>query len=86
MLRTWKSGGMIAYFAAQQERKQMATKKRFIAGAQCPECQEQDSVMLYAESGVEVMECVACGYRKHQAPDAAEQKAGGEVIGVFKPE
>ncbi|MBY5993051.1 YheV family putative zinc ribbon protein [Ferrimonas balearica] len=64
----------------------MAIKKRFIAGARCPECQEQDSVMLYSESGVEVMECVACGYRKHQAPEPAEKQASGEVIGVFKPE
>lgn len=62
-------------------------KKRFIAGAHCPQCQEADSIMLYAEQGVEVMECVACGYKKRQGSEPAQRQAGsGEVIGVFKPE
>ncbi|SHI26147.1 YheV family putative zinc ribbon protein [Ferrimonas marina] len=65
----------------------MVSKKRFIAGASCPQCQEQDSIMLYNEAGVEVMECVACGYRKRQTDEATQQQAGeGEVIGVFKPD
>ncbi len=42
--------------------------------------------MLYLENNVEVMECVSCGYRKHQGSDAAEKQASGDVIGVFKPE
>lgn len=65
----------------------MAIKKRFIAGATCPECKESDSVMLYSEDGVEVMECVACGHLQRQAPEPVQAQAGGaEVIGVFKPE
>ncbi|WP_298443685.1 YheV family putative zinc ribbon protein [uncultured Ferrimonas sp.] len=61
-------------------------RKRFIAGATCPKCSDKDSIMLYLENNVEVMECVSCGYRKHQGSDAAEKQASGDVIGVFKPE
>ncbi|GAA4884102.1 YheV family putative zinc ribbon protein [Ferrimonas pelagia] len=65
----------------------MVTKKRFIAGATCPQCQQQDSIMLYAQSGVEVMECVECGHQRRQGSAPAQQQAGsGEVIGLFKPE
>lgn len=61
-------------------------RKRFIAGATCPKCNDQDSIMLYSENQVEIMECVSCGYRKHQGDDAAEKQASGDLIGVFTPE
>lgn len=38
------------------------TKKRFIAGAVCPACSEQDKLMMWSEEGVPHRECVACGY------------------------
>ncbi len=62
-------------------------KKRFIAGASCPECQAMDSIMLFAENGVEVMECVECGHQQRQADAPAQKQAGaGQIIGVFTPE
>ncbi|TKB50968.1 YheV family putative zinc ribbon protein [Ferrimonas aestuarii] len=65
----------------------METKKRFIAGARCPKCQVEDSIMLFMENGVEVMECVDCGHQQRQAEAPAEKQAGGgEVIGVFNPD
>ena len=38
------------------------TKKRFIAGAVCPACSEQDKLMMWSEDDVPHRECVACGY------------------------
>ena len=38
------------------------TKKRFIAGAVCPRCSEMDKIMMYKVDGVDVRECVACGF------------------------
>ncbi|QMV63277.1 YheV family putative zinc ribbon protein [Pseudomonas berkeleyensis] len=37
-------------------------KKRFIAGAVCPACSEQDKIQMWDEDGVPHRECVACGY------------------------
>ena len=45
-------------------------KKRFIAGASCPECKAMDTMMLYREHDVEKVECVECGHKMAQ-PDNA---------------
>lgn len=37
-------------------------KRRFIAGAVCPACSEQDKLMMWNVDGVPHRECVACGY------------------------
>lgn len=46
----------------------MRQKKRFIAGASCPECNAMDTMMLYKEHDVEKVECVQCGHKMTQ-PD-----------------
>jgi uncharacterized protein len=61
-------------------------KKRFIAGAVCPQCQSMDTMMLYMEHGVEKVECVRCGHHQSQAGKEVEAAGNGELIGVFKPE
>ncbi len=63
-------------------------KKRFIAGAVCPECKAMDTLMLFFRDNVEQVECVKCGYHKTR-PEAHVEKAARSnenVIGVFKPE
>jgi uncharacterized metal-binding protein (TIGR02443 family) len=63
-------------------------KKRFIAGASCPECKAIDTMMLYIENNVEKVKCVQCGFQMAQ-PGAQVEKASRpseSVIGVFKPE
>ncbi len=44
----------------------MRQKKRFIAGASCPECKAMDTMMLYKEHDVEKVECVQCGHKMTQ--------------------
>lgn len=63
-------------------------KKRFIAGAKCPECGAQDSTMLYMENGVEKTECVECHFQQSQVSDDVGQASqqADQVIGLFKPE
>ena len=36
--------------------------KRFIAGAVCPRCAEQDRIRAWDVDGVRHRECVACGF------------------------
>ncbi|WP_416306825.1 YheV family putative zinc ribbon protein [Neptunicella sp. SCSIO 80796] len=64
------------------------TKKRFIAGAVCPKCQELDSIMLFWQDNIEQLECVKCGYHDSQPGDKVQQASRNEekVIGVFKPD
>ncbi|PSJ44022.1 DNA-binding protein [Zobellella endophytica] len=61
-------------------------KKRFIAGAVCPQCQAMDTMMLYLEHGVEKVECVSCGHSQSQTKAEVDEAGGGEVIGLFRPE
>ncbi len=65
----------------------MKTKKRFIAGATCSQCNEMDTLMLYLENGVEKVECVACHHVMAKPGEDVEQQARSneQVIGVFKP-
>lgn len=42
-------------------------KKRFIAGAVCPQCGETDKTLLYQQAGDEVSECVSCGYKRFKS-------------------
>lgn len=37
-------------------------RKRFIAGAVCPECGKEDKIFVYQKDGEDVSECNACGY------------------------
>ncbi|ALU43460.1 MULTISPECIES: YheV family putative zinc ribbon protein [Pseudoalteromonas] len=66
----------------------MRKKKRFIAGASCPECHEADVMMLYKEHDVEKVECVKCGHIMTQPKEAvqASTRQFEQVIGVFRPE
>jgi uncharacterized metal-binding protein (TIGR02443 family) len=41
-----------------------SNKKRFIAGAKCPSCDQSDKLVLFLEEGFETFECVACGYKE----------------------
>ena len=63
-------------------------KKRFIAGATCPSCHAQDTLMLFLENNVEKVSCVRCDYEKSQVNGKVEAKSGdgGNVIGIFRPE
>ena len=42
-------------------------KRRFIAGAICPQCREIDKIVIYTEEGVDVRECVRCDYKDVQS-------------------
>lgn len=38
-------------------------KKRFVAGAVCPHCGEQDCLRLWRTESGEQRDCVACGWK-----------------------
>jgi len=62
-------------------------KKRFIAGAVCPQCKAMDTMALTKEQGVEKVTCVACGEQMTQPEGHIEKKvrAQEQVIGIFTP-
>lgn len=43
-------------------------KKRFIAGAVCPHCEQIDRICVFQISGRKFAECVSCGFKQAQ-PD-----------------
>lgn len=65
-----------------------ATRKRFIAGATCPKCKSQDTLMMWREDKIDVVECVSCGDQQRQTDgDATEHvRKQEQVIGIFTPE
>ncbi|MCG8709651.1 YheV family putative metal-binding protein [Brenneria sp. 4F2] len=63
-------------------------RKRFIAGAICPECQTLDTLAVGYEERTEVVVCVKCGYRQSRSPepDKPSGRSSDEIIGIFHPE
>lgn len=63
-------------------------RKRFIAGATCPNCQATDTLMLFMENNVETVECATCGHTQKQTEQKVEHAVRQQesIIGVFKPE
>ncbi|EKO3654972.1 YheV family putative metal-binding protein [Vibrio metschnikovii] len=66
----------------------MSKKKRFIAGASCPNCKTQDTLRWWIENNIELVECVECDYAEQRKPQSVEksQHANEQMIGIFKPE
>jgi uncharacterized protein len=42
-----------------------SNKRRFVAGASCPQCKKQDVVVVFHENGVDWQACVACGHKEN---------------------
>jgi uncharacterized metal-binding protein (TIGR02443 family) len=63
-------------------------KKRFIAGAICPNCKAMDTMALTKEDGVEKVTCVSCGEQMSQPEEHISKgvRASEQVIGVFSPD
>jgi uncharacterized protein len=38
-------------------------KKRFVAGAVCPECKTEDRIVLYRIDDLDYRECIQCGFK-----------------------
>ena len=60
-------------------------RKRFIAGAVCPHCQEKDTLAMWHENNIDVVECVKCGYQMREADKQVRERIRSQeqVIGVF---
>ncbi len=63
-------------------------KKRFIAGASCPKCQQQDTLRWWIENNIELVECVDCDYHEQRKPKSVEETARADenMIGIFRPD
>ncbi|MFM2483000.1 YheV family putative zinc ribbon protein [Celerinatantimonas sp. YJH-8] len=61
-------------------------KHRFIAGAECPQCHELDSLKMTLDHQQHpIIECVSCGFKADLAKDPVPQIAApGSVIQTFK--
>lgn len=47
-------------------------QKRFIAGAICPQCGEQDKLFTYIDSGDRWRACANCDFRESQAESLSQ--------------
>ncbi|WP_435928772.1 YheV family putative zinc ribbon protein [Dryocola sp. BD613] len=66
----------------------MSVRKRFIAGAVCPQCQAQDSLAMWRENNVDIVECVKCGHQMREADKKPREhtREQEQVIGIFHPD
>ncbi|WP_127959874.1 YheV family putative zinc ribbon protein [Serratia microhaemolytica] len=42
-------------------------RKRFIAAAVCPHCQQVDTLAIWIENQIEQCQCIKCGYQQSQS-------------------
>lgn len=64
-------------------------KKRFIAGATCPNCSSLDSIYVVTEATHETMLCADCNHSQklyNTEPKEPAQARPDGVIGWFKPD
>lgn len=62
-------------------------RKKFIAGAKCPECGKEDKIFVCRKDGEDVAECNACGYtsvRPKEVEPEPEQNMEPSTEGVVK--
>ena len=52
-----------------------SARRRFIAGAVCPECRAVDRIVLEDEAAVRRRRCVACGHTDELVREAAVEPA-----------
>lgn len=63
-------------------------RKRFIADATCPHCQQKDTLAMWQENNIDVVECVSCGHQMREADKQVRDsiRSQEQVIGIFHPE
>lgn len=57
-------------------------KRRFIAGAECPNCHQQDVLAMITTEDSSYVECVECGHVQHE-PKGESETPG--LIATFDP-
>lgn len=63
-------------------------KRRFIAGAKCPQCEAIDRVVMLSTADDEWIECIECGYSERRPTHVESSEiAVADEVGViqFKP-
>lgn len=63
-------------------------RKKFIAGAHCPQCQAHDTLALVQESEQGKVSCVRCSFEMHEKDRAIVEDIpqANRLIGIFSPE
>ena len=62
-----------------------ALRKRFIAGAKCPQCHLEDRIVLYREAEISWIECVACGLKQKEPGQSKKDTAPKKEVAVKWP-
>lgn len=62
----------------------MAVVRRFISGARCPKCGEEEKVRHCREGDNEWLDCVACGYEGQPTPPEYPTQTPSDEVGVVK--
>lgn len=69
----------------KQIKEMPSIKKRFIAGAICPNCEQMDKICVFQVSGRKFAECVSCGFKQAQPDEqlAAKQNTSTSNRKIF---
>lgn len=59
--------------------------KTFYCGRKCPACQAQDSMAMWRENNIDIVECVKCGHQMREADKEVRDhvRKDEQVIGIF---
>ncbi len=55
--------------------------KRFVSGANCPQCNSTDSVRMWREHNKQFIDCIHCDFSK-TIDNATDQQATTKLIGI----
>ncbi len=60
-------------------------RKRFIAGATCPHCQQTDTLAMWCENAIDIIMCVKCGYQMCQSEgqNQKQEHENQQIIKIF---
>ncbi|MFV9997495.1 MAG: YheV family putative zinc ribbon protein [Arsenophonus endosymbiont of Dermacentor nuttalli] len=60
-------------------------RKRFIAGAVCPQCQSQDTLMFWQKNAFDLIKCIKCHYMHSQSMSGSDShiKDKNLLIDIF---
>ena len=57
-----------------------SNRRRFIAGAVCPSCGEQDKIVVFEEEQEQKMQCIHCNYQRSKEELNAEKNTESKII------
>lgn len=59
-----------------------SAKRRFVAGAHCPQCKKQDVIVVFHEQGADWQACIACDHKESLTHQEDKGNLVDEIIPI----